>query len=106
MSIALDMKSHLCTQPETNIGLEKMDTEILLTLKQFNERYPWPSESAMRSYIYRAEELGLSNAFVRVRRRVLIDPQKFFHLVKKIECRSKQGGIDEATTTQKGKAHL
>jgi hypothetical protein len=81
----------------------KMDAEVLLTLKQFNHRYPWPSESAMRSYIYRAEELGLSNAFVRVRRRVLIDPQKFFHLIKKIECRSKQGGINEATKPQSGR---
>ena len=55
---------------------------ILITVRQFSSKYPWPSESAMRSYIYRANELGMASAFVRVGRRVLIDVNKFFELVQ------------------------
>ena len=55
----------------------------LLTVKQFCKEYPWPTESAMRSYIYRAEELNMAQAFLRVGRRVLIDVNKFFNIVQK-----------------------
>jgi len=55
----------------------------ILTVKQFCAQHPWPTESAMRSYIYRADELGLSDAFIRVGRRVLIDVDIFFELIKR-----------------------
>lgn len=54
-----------------------------LTVKQFCAQYPWPTESAMRSYIYRAEELEMTDAFLRVGRRVLIDVNKFFSVIQK-----------------------
>jgi hypothetical protein len=54
----------------------------LLTVPQFAERYSWPSESAMRAYIYRADQLGITDAFIRFGRRVLIDPIKFFELLR------------------------
>lgn len=54
----------------------------LVTVRQFCEQYPWPTESAVRAYIYRAEEKGLTDAFIRVGRRVLIDAEKFFELIR------------------------
>lgn len=56
-----------------------------LTVRQFCERFPWPSESGMRAYVYRAAELGISDAFLRVGRRVLIAPTKFFTLIEQLE---------------------
>jgi len=84
--------SLLRTGESNNLGVVQ-----LLTIKQFCSRFPWPSESAMRSYIYRAKLLGLEEAFVRLRRRVLIDANKFFELVKQLNSRSNQGGLYETT---------
>jgi hypothetical protein len=55
----------------------------LLTVKQFCISYSWPSESAMRAYIYRAKELKLDKCFIRIGRRVLIDADLFFETIKK-----------------------
>lgn len=82
------------------------DSDQLLTIRQFCVAFQWPSESAMRAYIYRAEELGISEAFVRVGRRVLVAPSRFFYLIKKVESRSDEGGQYETTTYAKGKMHL
>jgi hypothetical protein len=100
--------------PDTNVAVQlyslpttdEPNKHQLIPIRIFCSRFPWPSEAAMRSYIYRAHELGISNAFVRVRRRVLVDPEKFFFLIKQIESRSDQGGFNEATKSQKGTAHL
>jgi hypothetical protein len=61
----------------------------LLTVAQFCEAYHWPNQSAMRAYIFRAKEYGLSDAFIRVGRRVLIDPEKFFTLIKQVNANEK-----------------
>ena len=53
----------------------------LLTVRQFVSQYPWPSESALRAYILRAQELGIESAFVRFKRRVLVRPDTFFSLI-------------------------
>lgn len=68
-----------------NHSLQTIGDSQFLTVRQFCEIFPWPSESAMRSYIFRAEMLGISDAFVRVGRRVLIIPQRFFSLITQIE---------------------
>lgn len=60
-----------------------------LTVKQFAEKFDWPSESALRSYIYRADENGLAYAFARIGRRVLIDPEAFFDLIKERSDRAR-----------------
>ncbi len=78
----------------------------LLTIKQFCFAFPWPSESAMRTYVYRSNELGINEAFVRVGRRGLVDSKKFFVLIKQMESRSNQGGFNEATKSKKGDARL
>ena len=61
--------------------LEKREVPRLVTIKQFCTEFAWPSESAMRSYIYRAEELNMSTAFIRIGRRVLIDVNRFFEII-------------------------
>ncbi len=49
-----------------------------LTIKQFALRHPWPSESAMRAIIQKADETGFTSAFIRYGRRILIDANEFF----------------------------
>lgn len=67
-----------------------------MTIRQFCAVFPWPSESAMRAYVYRAGELGLSEAFMRVRRRVLVHPERFFQLIEHLEHQFKEGSEREA----------
>jgi hypothetical protein len=88
-----------------NQTLSSNEVSQLLTIKQFCTAFPWPSESAMRSYIYRAEVLGLSEAFVRVGRRVLIIPQKFFSAIQNVESRSTKGETYEIASRRKGKTY-
>lgn len=87
-------------------GYLETDSSRLLTIRQFCLAFPWPSESAMRAYVYRSNELGISDAFVRVGRRVLVDSKKFFFLIKQIESRSNQGESYEATKLPKRGANL
>ncbi len=107
MSVTLNVSKQIDSSSEqTKIEEPNTDMKGLLTVRQFCRRYPWPSESAMRAYVYRAEELGISDAFFRVRRRVLVDPVRFFILIKQVESRSTKGGNYETTSWRKGKAHL
>ncbi len=67
-----------------------------LTVRQFSERFPAFSEGALRALIFdsqprhrivgaRRAEIrpnGFGPAFLRVGRRVLIDPQKFFEIIR------------------------
>ncbi len=56
----------------------------LIPISQFCSTFSWPSESAMRGYIAKAKEYGLEECFVRIGRRVLVDPAKFFDLIRKV----------------------
>lgn len=49
--------------------------------KTFAQQVQWPSASALRSYAFKAKELGLEPAFLRVRRRLLINPAIFFEKI-------------------------
>ena len=62
----------------------------LMTLKQFCEAFQWPSESAMRAYIYRAPEFGIESAFIRVGKRVLVNPKVFFEVIKTVDLTRKK----------------
>lgn len=75
--------------------------EQLLTVRQFCSLFPWPSESALRAYIFRADEVGIEDAIVRVGRRVLVNPTRFFNGIQKIEEQSKAGGKNEALLSKK-----
>lgn len=72
----------------------------LITVAQFGQEYPWPSESAMRSYIYRAKSMDIQDAFVKVGKRVLIDPDKFFILIKKFAETQKKEKKNEQVDIQ------
>ena len=54
----------------------------LLTVRQFCEKNAWPTESAMRSMIFRADDMGLRDAFIKVNRRVLVDSCRFCELIR------------------------
>ncbi len=56
----------------------------LMTFNQFAETYRWPTVSAMKMYAFRAKKYGLEDCFVRVGRRILVDPAKFFDLIRKV----------------------
>ena len=54
----------------------------LLTVKVFCQTYSWPSEGGMRNYIQHAKRYGIEDAIVRIGKRVLVNPEKFFELIK------------------------
>jgi hypothetical protein len=59
----------------------------LFTVKQFCRPGQWPSESALRTLILDAA-WGLNNfqsAFLRVNRRVLVDPLEFWKAVSRMQ---------------------
>lgn len=59
---------------------------VLLTVKQFCEKYPWMTEGSLRWKIFNAESLGLSKAIVRFgKRRLLISEKEFFDWLLKNE---------------------
>lgn len=84
-----------------NIQTEPPEPRHLLTIRQLCLKFPWPSESAMRAYVFRADELGLTAAFVKVGRRVLIDPKMFFDLIQKVQNHSKKKGCNNDGKTKK-----
>jgi hypothetical protein len=44
-----------------------------LTVKQYAERYPYPSESALRWMLFHSSTNGLESAVIRVGRRIILD---------------------------------
>jgi hypothetical protein len=59
----------------------------LLTVRQFTQKYPWPTESGLRALIYSASknENKFHTAFKRVGRRVLIDQSEFWSCIDRIQ---------------------
>lgn len=62
--------------------------KVFLTCRQFNEKYPWPSETALRAIIQDADKRGFSSAFKRYGRRVLIDPEEFWACLERQQVKS------------------
>lgn len=60
-------------------------TRVLLTCRQFAERFPWPSEAALRAIILDAEKKGFASAIKRYGRRILIDSQEFFVCLDRLQ---------------------
>lgn len=57
--------------------------DIPIPLKVFCERYSWPSSEGMRQYIFKEKQHGLEGCFIRIGRRVLIYPKRFFERMEK-----------------------
>ena len=54
----------------------------LITVRQFCERYSYPSESALRAIILDASINGFDKAIFRVGRRVLVNVPAFFQIIE------------------------
>lgn len=59
----------------------------LLTVRQFTQKYPWPTESGLRALIFAASknENKFQTAFKRIGRRVLIDQSEFWLCVDRMQ---------------------
>jgi hypothetical protein len=61
---------------------------MLLTLKQFAERYPWPSVVGLRNWYFRSQKcdhlVPLRRCFRKIGSRVLVDDVEFFKAVDEI----------------------
>lgn len=53
-----------------------------LTVKQYAEHFPWPTESGLRWAIFHAASNGLESALIRVGRRIIIDVPKFHEWIR------------------------
>lgn len=55
----------------------------LLTVDAWPKFYPWPSRDGLRFYIKNRHNNGLArhNAILRMGRRILIDPDRFFQWI-------------------------
>jgi predicted DCC family thiol-disulfide oxidoreductase YuxK len=63
---------------------EKMQNQNLLTVYQFCAAYPAFKIGGMRAWIFKEHQNGLakSGAVLRIGRKILIDPEKFFEWVE------------------------
>lgn len=61
---------------------------MLLTLKQFSEKYPWPSVTSLRNWNFRSQRDAhlkpLKKCFKKIGARVLIDDEAFFKAVQEL----------------------
>lgn len=57
--------------------------KLFVTIKQFTDLYPWPSEYALRHIRQDGEENGFQEAFIKMGKRVLIDVDKFWECLEK-----------------------
>jgi len=61
----------------------------LLTVRQFAEKHPWPSQSGLRALIYHGK---IEGAIIRSGRRILIDEKRFFEILKEKQEREVGNG--------------
>lgn len=69
------------------IEAQTSDTLPLNTVAQFCEKNPWETPGGLRFKIYNAKENGLqeSGAIVRIGRKVLINPPKYFSWIESLQ---------------------
>ena len=54
----------------------------MLTIKQFALKNPWPNESTLRNLYYRRKDNGMAKAFIKVGKRIIVDEEVFFKILK------------------------
>lgn len=61
---------------------------MLLTLKQFADKYPWPTVTGLRNWHFRSQQNAhlspLRKCFKKVGSRVLVDDEAFFNAVAEL----------------------
>jgi hypothetical protein len=60
-----------------------------MTVKQFCSEYRWIPEKTLRTYIFRADQMGFTGAFIRKGKNVFVIPDIFFKRFFQIEDRKK-----------------
>lgn len=60
------------------------EKEIPITFKEFGSRYSWPPYGSLLKIYRQRNENGLSSAFIKFGKRVLILPETFFSIIKEI----------------------
>ena len=69
---------------------------MLLTLKQFSEKYPWPSVTSLRNWNFRSHRdqrlRPLRKCFKKVGARVLVDDEAFFKAIQELNNDGEQHG--------------
>lgn len=63
---------------EVTTPCETLPVSKFLTVKQFKEKHPWPSEGGLRNLIFYAETNGFNAVIRKAGRRVLISEEEFF----------------------------
>lgn len=58
----------------------------LIPFKEFAKRYPWPTETALRGWYQRIGK-DHPEVFYKCGKRLLIDPQAFFSMIKQKEIK-------------------
>lgn len=82
------------------MSIEEIENfDLPIPFKSASSKFGWPTESAFRAYRQRAKELGLEEAFVTIRRRVLVKPKTFFRLIE--QHQQNQGGNHDVQTSGK-----
>ncbi len=59
--------------------------DIPITLNDFAKKYTWPTISGLRAYRNHQSKFGLTKAFLKVGKRVLVRPKTFFELIVAIK---------------------
>jgi hypothetical protein len=63
--------------------MSKQDSiPVLIPVTKWHEHYEWPPIGGMRHLIFFSKTNGFASAFIRVRRRVLVDPVRFWSIVR------------------------
>ena len=53
-----------------------------IPITKWPEYHPYPTVSGMRYLRFHQEELGFTSAFVKLNKRVLVDEQQFFRILR------------------------
>lgn len=72
----------LSNQIESRIQLINEKEEIPLTFKDFASTYSWPNMGSLRKMAFESDSNGLSDAFIKFKKRRLVLPRTLFRLLK------------------------
>lgn len=67
---------------------------MLMTLQQFCENYPWPTEAGLRNIVYNLDKKDylkpFQNSFKWIGSRVLIDDEEFFRVFEEENIKNRK----------------
>ena len=72
----------LLKTPDGELMSDLANTPVFIPVTKWNNHYEWPPIGGMRHLIFYANTNGFAPAFKRVGRRVLVDADRFWSIVK------------------------